>query len=475
MESSNSVLVVDLDGTLVSTDALVESGLDFLHQHPAGILRLPGWLRSGKAMLKQSLANNSSLCIEKLPYNDYVLELIRQAKQSGKRVVLATASDQAIARAVADHLGCFDEVIASDGGTNLSAARKRDALVQRFGVRGFDYIGNSSDDLLVWQASEHAILIDTPARVARAARRTANVSDEYSTQKTPLLAFLKALRPHQWAKNGLIFVPLMTAHAFSVDALGVALLAFVCFCLVASGTYLINDLLDIQDDRQHPSKCKRPFAAATLDPLTGIWSALLLVAVGVLLGVMLLPPLFVLSLIAYLVITLAYSLVLKSMMAVDVITLTVLYTLRIVAGSVAIETEPTFWILTFSLFIFLSLALVKRFAELQQARNKGETGKSAGRGYYPSDMEMVAAMGVGNGYLSILFFALYIQDAATIVLYSHPQWLWLICPVLMYWVTRLWLLTHRGEMHDDPVVFAIKDKVSLVTLLMIMAVFGAAI
>ena len=471
----SGVLVVDLDGTLIKTDTLVESGLDFVHRNPLNLFRLPGWLMSGKAALKQQLASHSDLNFSGLPYNIEVLRLIDEARSQGGRIVLASACDIKIANGVAEYLGVFDDVFASDGVTNLSAANKRDALVARYGEQGFDYVGNSADDLLVWKAARNAILVETPKRVAEKAKAHGNVVLSLQSSASVLSPLLKSLRPHQWAKNMLIFVPLLAAHAFDYVSVVSAVLAAICFCFLASGTYLINDLLDIQDDRSHPSKRTRPFAAATLSPMAGLLASVGLIAAGIAIAFAMLPLLFVYSLFAYLVITLCYSLTIKSVMALDVITLTVLYTLRIVAGSLAISLAPTFWVLTFSLFIFLSLALVKRYAELYDARQKGRTEKSAGRGYYPSDLEVVSQMGVANGFMSILFFALYIQDANTIRLYSMPEALWLVCPVLLFWICRLWLITHRGQMHDDPVVFAIKDKVSLVSIALIGVVFLVAL
>ncbi|WP_221793831.1 UbiA family prenyltransferase [Oceanobacter mangrovi] len=473
--SDQRVLVVDLDGTLIKTDSLVESALDALHRNFGVFWQIPGWLVSGKAALKQELAARASLDFGKLPYNQHVLGVIHQARDEGRLVVLASACDQSIALGVAAYLKLFDDVIASDGVINISGRNKRDELLRRYGKLGFDYIGNSRDDLAIWDVANQAILVDVPESTARKARLNGNVLLELVSSSSSIRSFLKALRPHQWAKNTLILVPLFAAHAFSFSSLFSALVAMLCFCMMASGTYLVNDLLDIQDDRQHDSKRHRPFAAATLSPLTGCWSALFLVISSLATAYLTLPHMFLIVLLVYLMLTLAYSLLLKSIMAMDVIALTVLYTLRIIAGALALSLEPTFWILTFSLFVFLSLALVKRFAELNDARQKGKTEKSAGRGYYPSDLEIISQMGSASGYMSILFFALYIQDQMTAALYSEPRALWLVCPILMYWITRLWLITHRGEMHDDPVVFAIKDKVSLFTLAMVGVIFLIAL
>lgn len=468
-------LVIDLDGTLIHTDSLVESGLDCIQQKPIHLLHMGSWLIAGKAQLKRQLAARSALDFAHLPYNRDVLSLIKEAREQGRQVILASACDRLIAEGVASHLGAFDDIISSDGKTNCSGVRKRDELIHRFGKGGFDYVGNSRDDLPVWAVAHSSILVNTPKAIAKRAKAHGNVIAEYDAADSTMRALLAALRPHQWAKNALLLVPLLAAHAFDWGAWLSVMTAVLCFCLMASGTYLVNDLLDIQHDRKHRSKCQRPFAAGQLQALTGVWWSLGLIGSSTALALSCLPLAFVWALLAYLCVTLSYSLFLKRQMALDVITLTVLYTLRIVAGSLALELEPTFWILTFSLFIFLSLALVKRYSELMSVREKGENERSSGRGYYSSDLQVIAQMGVANGFMSILFFALYIQDQATTSLYSEPRFLWLVCPILMYWICRLWLITHRGQMHDDPVVFAMKDKVSLATLGVIALVFIVAL
>jgi 4-hydroxybenzoate polyprenyltransferase len=262
-------------------------------------------------------------------------------------------------------------------------------------------------------------------------------------------------------KNALIFVPLLAAHQLNqpLQVLN-GLLAFLFFGLCASSVYILNDLLDLTDDRHHQSKRNRPFASGRLSIRSGLVLVplLLLGAFGG--AALLLPWQFCAVLGAYYLLTLAYSLSLKRQMTLDVIVLAALYTSRILAGAAAFNLPLTFWILAFSMFMFLSLALVKRYAELREARLKDLKDKTRGRGYYPADLDMIASLGATSGHLAVMVLALYIHEGTTVALYSHPHVIWLACPLLLFWITRVWMLTHRGQMNDDPVVFAIRDRVS---------------
>lgn len=433
------------------------------------------WLREGKATLKEKLADVADIDVTVLPYNRSVLGLIENAREEGRHVVLATATHRTLAERIAEHLGCFDEVISTDKGTNLSAHQKQVRLTERFGEGGFDYVGNSRDDLVVWQSARSAIVVNPEQGVERLARHSGNVTEVIETRPEQLKAWMKALRLHQWMKNLLVFVPLLASHSLTdISLLLDGLLAFVFFGICASSVYLLNDLVDLNDDRHHVTKKDRPFAAGAIPIKLGllVFPALLLLAfVG---AWLLLPIEFLGVLLVYYVLTLGYSFWLKRFMAVDVIALASLYTVRIIAGAAALSLPLTFWILGFSIFIFLSLALVKRYAELHEARQKGKKDRARGRGYYPSDLEMISSLGASAGYMAVMVLALYIQDDATRVLYSQPEIIWLACPVLLFWVTRVWLLTHRGKMHDDPVIFAVKDKVSLLTGALLGIIFFIA-
>lgn len=468
-------LVIDLDGTLLRSDLLLETGMAFVRHTPLKLLKPFGWLAKGKAALKEGLAHATDIDVSVLPYDPEVIELIEAERRNGRRVVLATASHHLLADRIAEHLQLFDQVLASDGERNLSAHRKRDLLVERYGAQGFDYAGNSHDDMSVWASARHAYVVNPEWGVERRARAQGNIEQVIHSNPAGIKDWLKALRLHQWMKNALIFVPLLAAHqVFHTGLLWQGVLAFLFFSLCASSVYVLNDLLDLADDRHHPTKCNRAFAAGRLSIKSGlIVFPILLIAAFTGAG-LLLPWQFTVVLLAYYILTLAYSLSLKRQMAVDVIALTMLYTVRIIAGAAAFGLVLTSWMLAFSMFMFLSLALVKRYAELRVAREKGRTEKTRGRGYYPDDLEMIASLGAASGYLAVMVLALYIHDQATPALYAQPQIIWLACPLLLFWITRVWMLTHRGQMHDDPVVFAIRDRISVVVGALFCLVFWVA-
>lgn len=468
-------LCVDLDGTLLDSDLLLEAGLTFLRTEPLRALAPVGWLVSGgKVRLKARFADEVDLDVACLPYNKEVLAFLEAEKARGRQVVLATASHVSYARKIAEHLKCFDRVLGTDE-VNLSSRRKAERLIADYGDKGFDYMGNSSVDLPVWNHSRRAYVVNAAKSVVRLAVGQGNVVQVIDSRSNQLLTWVKALRFHQWMKNLLIFAPLLAAHQFNnLDLLLRGVFSFLVFGLCASSVYVLNDLLDLADDRHHPSKRNRPFAAGRLSLFAGlaVVPVLLVAAFGG--AFWLLPWKFTATLGGYYLLTLAYSLVLKRVMMVDVIVLGLLYTIRIVGGAFAFGLDLTFWILAFSMFIFLSLALVKRYAELVDVRRKGKDSKARGRGYFPSDLEMLSSLGGASGYLSVMVLALYIQDVKTAAMYQHPELIWLSCPLLLFWISRTWMITHRGEMHDDPVVFAIKDRVSLVVGVLFGLIFWIA-
>lgn len=452
-------LCIDLDGTLLRSDLLVESALALLAARPWMLFALPVWLLKGKANLKRQLAARVQLDPATLPYDVRVVELLRNSPDRHR--VLCTASDEKLVRPVAEHLGCFEEVIASDGQRNLSGTRKADALVQRFGEKGFDYAGNETVDLPVWSRARRALVINAGEGLARAAAKRCEVQAHWPSQAGGLRTWLRALRVHQWLKNLLVFIPLVAAHKmFDTPSLLAAAMGFLAFGLCASGVYLLNDLLDLPSDRQHPRKRLRPFAAGTLPLLQGALLAPLLAVAGLALAWWA-EPRFAGVLAIYYLLTLGYSLRLKRVVMLDVILLAALYTVRIIGGAVVIGSALSFWLLAFSMFIFLSLALLKRYIELSAMLVEGKIS-AAGRGYAVDDLPLLQSLGAASGYLAILVLALYINSPESIELYDRPQVLWLLCPLLLYWVSRTWVVAHRGEMDDDPVVFAATDRVSQV-------------
>ena len=461
---ANLPLAVDLDGTLIRTDSLQESLLQLLRAHPEGLIRLPTALLRGRAAFKQAVMDAIDVDDLQLPINASVLDFLQTEKQTGRQILLVTAANHAIAEAIAEGIGLFDAVIASDATHNLKGQHKADALVARFGARGFDYIGDSRADLPVWQQARKAYVVGDQ-RLLQAACQVADAEavPGKASERSRLPAILHALRPHQWVKNLLLFLPLVAAHMVTDSAALVAvILAFVAFSLTASAVYLLNDLLDLPADRRHPRKRQRPFAAGDLPLHWGVLLAPALLMAAALLSVLALPDLFALVLAGYFLLTTAYSFSLKRKPVVDVILLAALYTVRVIAGAAAVAIVPSFWLLAFSMFIFLSLALAKRYTELDGLRERGEL-TAAGRGWHVDDLPLVQTLGTGAGLASVLVLALYINSAQAQQLYATSEILWLVCPLLLYWIARLWFKTHRGEMHDDPVVFALRDRVSLAT------------
>ena len=463
-------LCVDLDGTLIRTDMLHENVLGLAKVSPVSLLSLVGWLARGKAHLKHQVAERVTVDPAGLPYNEQVLDLIREARAAGRPVVLATASPLSVAQAIADHLGLFDDVIATDPTTNLAAGNKAEALVARYGRQGFDYAGNHRHDLPIFAVSRNAHLVSSSGGLRRSAQRHNDNVAHIDVAGGGLKSWIKALRLHQWLKNALIFVPLLAAKAEGDHGLLLAAcLAFLAFGLFASSVYVLNDLLDLQADRQHRTKRRRPFASGAIPVAHGVVAAPLLMAASVGLAIGFLPGIFLEVLLVYGAITTAYSFYLKRQVVVDVLLLATLYTIRILAGAAATHIKPSFWLLAFSMFIFLCLAMAKRYSELRQAMDK--QGTLAGRGYMPSDLPVVLAMGSGSGLVAVLILALYTQSEIVPAHYPAPEWLWMVPPVMLYWVVRLWMKANRGEVDDDPVVFAARDWQSLVVAAMMGGLF----
>lgn len=461
-------LCVDLDGTLIRSDSLCESLLDFLRRRPLNLLRLPFWLLRGRAHLKQQVAACALPDPAILPYRTDLLDWLRQ-QQAGKRaLVLCTAADRRIAEAVAQHLGIFSHVLASDGVCNLRGEAKRVELVRRYGEHGYDYIGNDASDLAVWRSARRAVVVGGEPLAAKAGA-LAELERVFPSVRSGASIWLRALRAHQWVKNLLVLVPLALAHRFDADTVSAALLAFVSFCLCASSVYLLNDLLDLDSDRRHPRKCRRPFASGELPLAGGLCAAAVLLTAAFTVATTL-PDRFINVLGAYYLTTLAYSLRLKRVTTLDVMLLAGLYTLRLIAGAAATGVALSFWLLAFSMFVFLSLGIVKRHTELALLRD----APARGRGYSADDLPMLRALGVSAGYGSVLVLALYINSPQSQTLYDHPAHLWLLCPLLLYWISRVWMKTHRGQMHDDPVAFALRDGVSLLIVVLMIAVAVSA-
>ncbi len=466
-------LCVDLDGTLVKSDTLLDAVLLLVRQQPLSPLQWPSWLRKGKAGFKHEVVSRAVVEVEHLPYNQPLLAYLREERARGRQIFLATAADRALADRVAAHLGIFSGVFASDGTHNLAGANKLRAFQERFPA-GFTYIGNAMPDRSLLRASHQPMVANPHAKLSRALLRdNTQIAREFHDRKSSARVLLKAIRLHQWSKNVLVFLPALLAHSLSPRSLLQSAMAFLSLSFCASATYLINDLLDIEADRRHPRKRLRPFAAGDLSPVAGVVVILGFFAIALLLAVLLpylFPPLgafgtgflhqryqFLLWLTVYTITTLSYSFVLKRVTLVDVLVLSGLYTVRILAGASATGVGVSAWLAAFSIFFFLSLAYVKRFSELALLIESGRT-KASGRGYVISDIEQLRSFGTGSAFASVVVLTMYISNLDAAHLYSHVFRLWLLVPVLLLWISRVWLLASRGELHEDPVVYAITDR-----------------
>ena len=474
MTDANTPLFVDLDGTLLNSDMLLESLVCLLRRNPAYLLLLPWWLLKGRAHLKAQIADRVSVRVDLLPYNKQFLEFLQQEKDAGRTLILLSASTQRLVSQIAEHLPLFDQAIGSTAADNLKGGAKLRKIQALVGDRPFNYAGNDKSDLAVWDRSEHAVVVNASAALSAELAQHSPVARNFPPAPGHGRALLRALRPHQWLKNGLLFLPLLLAHKFSdLPSFIFVVHAFIAFCLCASSVYLLNDLLDLEADRQHESKSLRPFAAGELSIAWGLSLSplLLLTAFFIALTVGLE---FTLVLACYYLLTLLYNFGLKSLVIVDVLVLAALYTLRIIAGAAAIHVLPTFWLLAFSMFLFMSLAIVKRVTELDNLRALSRD-QAAGRGYVAADLGVLSMLGITSGFISVLVFALYINAEDTRVLYGTPEILWFICPLLLYLVSRIWLLAHRGQLHEDPLVFAATDRRSQFVVVLCALLVWAAI
>jgi 4-hydroxybenzoate polyprenyltransferase/phosphoserine phosphatase len=477
---STAVLCVDLDGTLIRGDLFWECILALLRTSPFTLLLTPFWLLSGRAALKRQLAACTELNPANLPYRQQVLDLLHREKAAGRHIVMATAADRELAESIAAYLGLFDEVHGSDGKTNLKGANKAAFLAERFAATGFEYIGDSAADVTVWRSSLGAYVVGSEARAEQAATVTTVKGTIFDSQPeaaaslgSSFRVWINALRGHHWAKNLLLFLPLALSHNLAPAPILRTLAGFALYCFCASGLYILNDLLDLHSDREHPWKQKRPFAAGDISIPEGLLAAFLLLCVSLSFG-FLLNTSFGLALVGYSALTMLYSLYLKKIALIDVFVLSSFYSFRILAGALISATLLSQWFLAFSMFFFLSLAMAKRHSELLHASNLVTAGKS-GRGYHIGDRELLLALGVGSSFSAVVILSLYVRSQDVRLLYSSPEFLTLLCPIVLYWLSRVWLQAHRGELREDPVTLAIRDPVSYGVALASAAVIGVSI
>ena len=473
MDVHNSILVVDLDGTLLRSDMLLESFWSALSRDWRSAFFAALALVRGRANLKSYLVQTSKVEVETLPYDPIITNLIKDWRINGGRTALVTASDQLYGQSIALHLGIFDEVHGSSNGINLKGEQKGRFLEERFGNKGFTYVGDANADLAVWKRAAKAITVNASDSLRRKTEKVCDSVEHLVTKTHSARSYVEALRPHQWLKNTLVFLPMLAAHQFDTHTILLSLLSFVCFSLMASCVYVFNDLLDLSADRGHPRKKNRPFASGSIPIAHGTWMALGLVLFATVLAFSLSVE-YLMVMVIYLMLTTAYSLHLKRRIIIDICVLAGLYTSRIVAGGVATDIPLSVWLLAFSVFFFLSLAAVKRQAELVESAQR-DSLKANGRGYHVQDLPIISMIALGAGYVSVLVLTLYISSPVVVELYKHPNALWGVCAVLLYWITRTVMVAHRGLMHDDPVVYAVKDRISQMCLLIVLVfIIGGA-
>lgn len=472
-------LIVDLDGTLVATDTLHELLLELAGRNPLDLPRALFALSRGRVGFKAAMADLAKLDPAALPYRDEVLGLINEAKEHGRPVVLASASHAATVESVAEHLGLFDAVISTDDRSNRKGTYKldaiRDLLAERSWGGHFDYVGDEEADLPIWAEAHDAYVVSARQSVRQRVSPQHKIIDLVPSRGgSTWYELMVAARPYQWSKNLLLVVPLI-AHQ-EVEDWNICwslVFAFITFSLCASAVYLVNDLLDLRADRLHPTKRNRPIAAGRLAPKHAVFGALALIVGSFALSLIVLPILFTQILATYFVLTSAYSLYIKGKAMLDVVWLAGLYTLRIIAGGSAVAIEPSQWLLGFTMFTFLSLAFAKRFCELRLMLSRGKEN-ATGRGYHTDDLQIVQSMGVGSGYLAVLIFALYITSDAVAQVYTTPKVLWLACPLILYWMSRMWLLAQRGKLRGDPLLFALSDRTSYFCIALMALVIALA-
>ncbi len=465
-------LVVDVDGSLVSGDLLIEGATRLVAASPLRLFALPFWLAEGRAALKRRVARAVPLPPETLVLNPAVLDEIAAAKAAGREVWLVSAADELAVAPLAESVGAAG-YLASDGRVNLAGERKAAALVERFDEGGFDYIGNERRDLAVWKRARRAIGVNLSARLAWQVRGLDDAARFLPGLGGRPLDYVRALRPHQWIKNVLVFVPLIAAHETQAELYLVAAGVFAALSAAASGAYLLNDLLDLPHDRLHYAKRHRPLAAGKMPLLPAIGIGAVLAAGGLALacGLSAQAGLYVLL---YMLVTFAYSLFLKRKIFVDVITLALLFAIRVLAGAEAVAVPLSPWFLAFFGFVFLSLALVKRQSELRGLPRSGRSTTS-GRAYSTADLPVLTALGAASSMAAVVVFALYIQSLEVSGRYARPEFLWWVCPLLVYWLGRMTLLANRGAVDEDPVTFAFRDRTSWLTTAGILAAFVAAL
>lgn len=465
----DTVLCLDLDGTLIRSDVLFESIFQLARVNTLLLFLVPLWLLKGRPNLKEEINKRIDFKVDTLPYNQDLIDYAKSERSNGRKVYLATASHISIADKVAKHLNIFDGVYATKDGYNLKSEKKAKVLNEEFGKGNYVYAGDAKVDYNVWKDSAAAIVVSNSKSFVDGVNKNFSVEKTFYREVNIFKKIIKEIRVYQWVKNLLLFLPIILAHTLgNVTDLTNVVIGFFSFSISASFVYVLNDLLDLDADRSHPRKQHRPLASGDLPIQIGIVLVPILLIVGIGLSFFL-SDRFQLILLSYIIITTAYSFSLKKVPILDIILLATLFTSRIVAGAFAANVFLSMWILAFSMFFFMSLAVLKRYTELLVMKKKNEI-EAKGRGYHIEDMGLLLSMGPAAGFLSVLVFVLYIDSSQATGLYSEPLILWLITPVFLYWISRIWHLSVRGKMTDDPIVFTGKDRVSYVVGVIIVLI-----
>ena len=460
-------IVVDLDGTLIKTDLLHEGILNLIRKNFIFIFLIPVWILKGRFYLKSEIFKRVKIKFDSLPYHEDLIEYLKEQKLNGRKIVLATASLKEQALDINTYLNnLFSDVYGSDNGVNLKSKKKRDFLVDLYGEKQFDYIGNSKSDIPIFDKCDRAIAVNASKSVISKVKKThSDIKIFKSANK--LKQFIKAIRVYQWVKNSLVMVPVITSQNWgNFERVEISIITIICFSLIASGGYLLNDLMDVESDRRHHRKKNRPIASGNISVITALIAMFFMIATGFSVSLLYDISTF-LTLLLYFVLSTAYSFALKRIVLIDLFILAMLYTLRIIAGGIATHISLSFWLLGFSVFVFFSLAVMKRSAEIIAKGENSTANKIAGRGYFTEDLNFLNQIGIASGYMGIVVFALYINSEDVTLLYHSPQFLWLGCLLLMFWVNYLWYSTHKKRMTDDPIIFSLKNKVSIATLILI--------
>lgn len=472
----NIPLCVDLDGTLIATDMLYESIAQLLKVKPFAFFLLPFWLMKGRGYLKEKIEKILDIDVKNLPYREDLIGFLKEERAKGRKIILATASNAIVAAKINDHLNIFDEVLGSTSSYNLKGSNKAKVLVDKYGKEGFIYAGDSTADLKVWEKAKECILVDGSGALKSDIDKLNKDCTHFEYLNNTFKQIIKEIRVYQWVKNLLIFLPMIMAHIVNDPGKWIeSIIAFVAFSLTASSIYVYNDMLDLKSDRLHPRKRYRPLASGKMTIKLGLLIAPTFILISFALAYSFLPIEFMWALLTYLILTMSYSVWLKRLVIMDLVVLAALYTMRLIAGSVAADVTLSPWLLGFSLFLFFSLAVVKRYTELLILENQ-KREYSTGRGYKVTDKTLLLAIGPTSGFMAILVFAFYINSEKVINLYNHPEYLWLITPLLLFWISRIWIVAHRGEMHDDPIVFTGKDIISyLIMIATVLIAIGATL